>query len=187
MDLRAIHQGRLELNPGEVLRLRDATGRHLGVLHGAVWITQYGDVRDAVVESGASFRFERDGVSLVQALGGVAMIVLEAGLVPESAPRRAAGSAVAFARPPASSVELYEAARRLRAEATGAILAVLAAGAGRGLKRLGAALARGFAAARDALSAPRDLRSVSDHFLHDVGLRRDQVHLAGRAQPCVHC
>lgn len=187
MDLRAMHEGRLEIDPGEVLRLRDATGRYLGVLHGTVWITQHGDARDAVVESGASFRFERDGLSLVQALGGAAMIVLEAGLAPENAARRAAASGAPVARPPASSVELYEAARRLRAEATGAMLAALAAGTVRGLKRLGAAAWRYFAAARNALRAPRDLRNVSDHFLHDLGLRRDQVHLAGHARPCVHC
>jgi hypothetical protein len=84
------HKELLTINPGEVLRLRDAAGRHLGVMQGAVWITQHGDRRDPVLESGASFRFDRDGLSLVQPLGGPATVVLEAGLVPENETGRAA-------------------------------------------------------------------------------------------------
>ena len=90
MDTGMMLKGLLTINPGEILRLRDAAGRHLGVVHGTVWITQHGDRRDPVIESGASFRFERNGLSLVQPLGGPATVVLEAGLAPENATGRGA-------------------------------------------------------------------------------------------------
>jgi len=123
MDTATRHERQLTMNPGEVLRLRDAAGRHLGVVQGAVWITQHGDRRDPVLESGASFRFDRDGLSLVQPLGGPATVVLEAGLVPENETGRAA----------------------------------------------------------------RALGGLSDHLLHDLGLRRDQIRFGGHTPPCLHC
>lgn len=88
MDTARMQQGFLTIQPGEVLRLRDAAGRHLGVVNGAVWITQHGDPRDPVLEAGASFRFERNGLSLVQPLGGPATLALEDGLAPQDASGR---------------------------------------------------------------------------------------------------
>ena len=123
MDSALRQQGLLTIDRGEPLRLRDAAGRHLSVVRGVVWITQHGDRRDPVIESGGSFRFDRDGLSLVQPLGGPAVVLLEAGLVPETRKHRTAGT----------------------------------------------------------------LGSLSDHLLRDLGLRREQIQLGGRAPPCSYC
>ena len=116
MDTGMRHKGLLTINPGEVLRLRDAAARHLGVVQGAVWITQHGDRRDPVLEGGASFRFERNGLSLVQPLGGPATVVLEAGLAPENGTGRTADSVEQRARRLARSDQFQREARRMRAE-----------------------------------------------------------------------
>lgn len=86
----------VNLRAGEVLRLRDAAGRHLTVVRGNLWITQLGERGDPVVAAGETFRFTRAGVSLAQALGGDAVVMLEDGLEPE----HAAGAAM---NPPARS------------------------------------------------------------------------------------
>ena len=116
MDTGLRQQGALTIRAGEVLRLRDAAGRHLGVVQGAVWITQHGDRRDPVLEGGASFRFERNGLSLVQPLGGPATVVLEAGLVPENETGRTADSVEKRAWRLARSDQFQREARRMRAE-----------------------------------------------------------------------
>lgn len=117
MDTGLRHQGLRTIHPGEVLRLRDAAGRQLTVVQGSVWITQHGDRNDAVLESGASFRFDREGLSLVQSLDGAASVVLEEGLAPENVTGRVVDSAEQVARMPANSERLQRQARRLRAEA----------------------------------------------------------------------
>ncbi|MBI3376301.1 MAG: DUF2917 domain-containing protein [Betaproteobacteria bacterium] len=89
MDSATRLQAGLTLNRGELLRLRNAAGRHLTVVQGSVWITQDGDPRDPVLESGASFRFDRNGLSLVMSLGGPAILVLEEGLAPDPVGQRA--------------------------------------------------------------------------------------------------
>ena len=83
MDTATRLEGGLRLDPGRVLRLTGAAGRHLSVVEGSVWITQRGDHRDPVIEPGESFRFARNGLSLVQPLGGGAIVVLEDGLAPD--------------------------------------------------------------------------------------------------------
>lgn len=116
MDTGLMQKGLLTINPGEVLRLQDAAGRHLGVVRGSVWVTQHGDPRDPVLESGASFRFSRDGLSLVQPLGGPAIVVLEEGLVPENRTGRPAGAVEQRAWQLARSEPFQRQARRMRAE-----------------------------------------------------------------------
>lgn len=117
MDRGTRQQGGLTVNPGEVLRLRDAAGRHLTVVQGAVWITQDGDPRDPVLESGASFRFDRNGLSLVMSLGGPAVLVLEEGLVPERQMRRTAEPDRQHPWRLARSELFQRRSRRMRAEA----------------------------------------------------------------------
>lgn len=180
MDTGLRHKGSLTINPGEVLRLRDAAGRHVGVVQGAVWITQHGDPRDPVLEGGASFRFNRNGLSLVQPLGGPAIVVLEAGLVPEHETGRATHSVAQHARQLARSEPFRREARRLRAEAVTAAFGGAAAWLNLGWQRLRAVVA-------GAGRSPRPLAGLSDHILHDLGLRRDQIQVGLRAAGCSHC
>ena len=88
MDNRLMHEGSIGLKPGEVLRLRNAAGRHLAVLQGSAWVTQDGDARDIVVGSGESLRFDRDGLALVMPLGAETRLILEDGLRRRAARRR---------------------------------------------------------------------------------------------------
>ncbi len=113
MDTGLRHEGLRTINPGELLQLHDAAGRHLTVVQGAVWVTQHGDWRDAVLESGASYRFDRNGLSIVQALGGPATVVLEEGLEPANP---AGDKAEPQAWRLASSEGFERGARRLRAD-----------------------------------------------------------------------
>ncbi|HVY05510.1 MAG TPA: DUF2917 domain-containing protein [Burkholderiales bacterium] len=54
---------------GEVVRIQDGRGLLLSVQYGKVWITQAGSVKDVFVDSGGSFRIDRDGRTLVS-VGG---------------------------------------------------------------------------------------------------------------------
>lgn len=116
MDTGLRHQGMRTINPGELLQLRDAAGRHLTVVQGAVWVTQHGDWRDAVLESGASYRFDRNGLSIVQALGSPATVVLEEGLEPADPAGRKAGQVEPQAWKLAHSERFERRARRMRAD-----------------------------------------------------------------------
>jgi len=69
--------GVIQIARGAPLRLRNASGRHLSVVGGTVWITQQADPRDPVLDAGESFRFDRDGLALVTPLGGPAQVMLE--------------------------------------------------------------------------------------------------------------
>lgn len=62
---------------GQPLPVQDALGRRLAVVSGAAWITQDGDRRDTIVESGQEFVFDRPGSALIQALGSPTRVVLE--------------------------------------------------------------------------------------------------------------
>ena len=181
MDDRLMRQGTRILNPGKVLRLRNAAGRQLGVVRGAVWITQSGDRRDPVIEAGGSFCFDRDGVALVQALGGEAVVVLESGLAPEGERPRAEPL------PSADLRALRREALRLRNEAVSALVAVAALGLRTRWKQFLAWLARGIFGAPPRGSATREVARLNDHVLRDLGLRRDQVMFTGRPESCLHC
>jgi len=66
----AAHGMRLRIARGGVARVRNARGALLSVEQGSVWITQSGSFADICLESGESFRIERNGMTLVTALGG---------------------------------------------------------------------------------------------------------------------
>lgn len=118
MDHGRIRQAGLLVNlrAGEVLRLRDAAGRHLTVVRGDLWITQLGERGDPVVAAGETFRFTRAGVSLAQALGGDAAVMLEDGLAPEPAAGAAKAPRARSGRALARSGVFQRQARRLRNE-----------------------------------------------------------------------
>jgi uncharacterized protein YjiS (DUF1127 family) len=170
MDTGLLHKGAIGLNDGEILRLRDAKGRHIGVVHGTVWVTQEGDQRDYVVRAGEHFRFDRGGLALVRPLNGTARLVFEDGLVPK---RKAEPQIISVTRYNwfAHLPELERRARRMRNEAIGQAFATLR----RGLTTLWDRIGKAVSAAIQALETARELPELSDSTLKDIGLYRDQI------------
>lgn len=58
---------RLALAPGDSINLDDARGTTLRVARGRLWVTQYGDPTDYVLEAGHTWTIERRGRTIVQA------------------------------------------------------------------------------------------------------------------------
>ena len=58
----------LALDAGQVLTIEDAAGRRISARSGAVWITEEGDPKDHIVESGSSRIVVHGGRTVVQAL-----------------------------------------------------------------------------------------------------------------------
>lgn len=58
---------RLSLAPDELVDLDDARGTVIRVARGRVWLTQYGDPVDHVLDAGDSWAVERNGRTIVQA------------------------------------------------------------------------------------------------------------------------
>ncbi len=65
-DARIVAAG-VPLEGREVVGIRSARGALVFVESGTAWITQENDSRDVMVSAGEWFRFDRDGVALVQA------------------------------------------------------------------------------------------------------------------------
>lgn len=175
MDTGQMHKGIIGLPAGEVLRLRVAEGRHIGVVRGVAWVTQDGDPRDIVLGAGESFQFDRDGLALVMALGVEAKLVLEEGLAAQGnmAPR-------ALFLDEADIAYFKRRARRMRAEAAAEIFASLA----KTLKGLWGRVVGRFSTAISNRRTAHLLRGMSDRTLNDIGLRRDQINCIGRSAPC---
>jgi hypothetical protein len=58
---------RLALASGDLVNLDDARGTTVRVGRGQVWLTQYGDPVDHVLDAGDSWAIERNGRTIVQA------------------------------------------------------------------------------------------------------------------------
>jgi len=58
---------RISLQANELLNLDDARGSTIRVARGQVWITQYGDLADHVLDAGDSWAIERNGRTVLQA------------------------------------------------------------------------------------------------------------------------
>jgi hypothetical protein len=58
---------RISLKANELLNLDDARGSTIRVARGQVWMTQYGDLADHVLEAGDSWAIERNGRTVLQA------------------------------------------------------------------------------------------------------------------------
>ena len=65
----------------EVLDIRDGKGIEIRCLGGNVWITQAGDREDIVLHGGESLVLDRQGLTLVTALLGPAMVVVQPGRI----------------------------------------------------------------------------------------------------------
>jgi uncharacterized protein (AIM24 family) len=74
---------RITLQPNRLLRLRDGRDVVVGVDAGTVWLTQDGDMRDIILRAGESFRVDRDGTVLLQALDDAAVRLGPNGEVPQ--------------------------------------------------------------------------------------------------------
>ena len=70
--------GARDLAKGKIRHLHAERGRRVEVVTGAIWITQDGDLRDIVLESGDAFDFDRDGDALLSAFADSRYLVLEA-------------------------------------------------------------------------------------------------------------
>ena len=69
------------LKARELLPIRNGIGVEVKSLKGDLWITQDSDPEDRIVEAGQSFVIDRPGVTLVTALLGPAVLVLQPGRV----------------------------------------------------------------------------------------------------------
>jgi uncharacterized protein YjiS (DUF1127 family) len=183
---KSVQGGLVTLEVGEVLRLPAAAGRHVGVVQGNVWVTQQGDLRDRVLSTGESLRLERDGLSLLVPLGGLARVVLEDGLVAQRAAQVGASGAEALSTPTTPdpwigyTPEFERAVRQLRARAIAELMDTF----GKWLKAAGRRLVKAVAASVVTRRTARELRALSDHTLKDLGLRRDQIDCVARRAPC---
>lgn len=66
--------GAVKLSPHQTLRLREAAGRTVCAVEGAVWITEENQPRDIVLEAGKCYRLRHAGLAIVNALGGEASV-----------------------------------------------------------------------------------------------------------------
>jgi hypothetical protein len=64
------------LQPGRSLDIRDGKGTVIAARSGTVWITQAGDKRDIFLMPGETFTVDRNGLTLVGAIGAPAAITL---------------------------------------------------------------------------------------------------------------
>ena len=69
------------LKPRELLPVQDGIGIEVKALRGNLWITQDGDSKDTVLGPGESFVIDRGGLTLVTALLGAAVLVLQPGRI----------------------------------------------------------------------------------------------------------
>lgn len=71
----------IHLKERESLRLQDGAGLEVRCLLGNLWITEEGEREDTIIGYGQSFVLDRPGLSLVTALGGAALAVVQPGRV----------------------------------------------------------------------------------------------------------
>jgi hypothetical protein len=70
--------GTRRLAKDNVRHLHAEPGRRVEVVSGALWITQDGDLRDIVLQSGEAFDFDRAGDALLSAFADSRYLVLDA-------------------------------------------------------------------------------------------------------------
>jgi hypothetical protein len=70
--------GARRLAKNHIRHLHAEPGRRVEVVSGAIWITQDGDLRDIVLESGQAFDFDRAGDALLSAFADSRYLVLDA-------------------------------------------------------------------------------------------------------------
>ena len=71
----------VHLRERESLRLENGIGLEVRSLLGNLWITEEGEREDRILSRGQSFVLDRAGLSLVTALGGPALLIVQPGTV----------------------------------------------------------------------------------------------------------
>ena len=71
----------IHLKERESLRLQDGAGLEVRCLLGTLWITEEAAREDTIIAYGHSFVLDRPGLSLVTALGGPALVVVQPGRI----------------------------------------------------------------------------------------------------------
>src|SRR5476649_322219 len=66
MNMTKLHT-KYRIDPHGELALREARGSIVTCVSGSVWLTMEGDTRDVVLEPGASFVVDRDGLTILAA------------------------------------------------------------------------------------------------------------------------
>lgn len=79
----------VHLQGGQHLRLRGRVGWTVRALAGTAWITQDGDIRDVVLETGEGFVLDREGDALVSALGAASVCMTPDGDCRPASPKAA--------------------------------------------------------------------------------------------------
>ena len=74
----------LNLVNGDLLELPDARGTTLRITRGTLWVTQDRDRRDIVLGPGDTWTIERHGLTVAEAQGDAAVLVIGNGLVDAS-------------------------------------------------------------------------------------------------------
>jgi Protein of unknown function (DUF2917) len=64
------------LRHGEAWHLHHALGQRIEALHGRLWITMDGDLRDIVLDAGEGFTVDRDSDVLLSAIRDARFVVL---------------------------------------------------------------------------------------------------------------
>lgn len=71
----------VHLKARELLPIEDGAGLEVKSLRGDLWITQSGDPEDHLVKASQSFVLDRPGLTLVTALLGPAVLVVQPGRI----------------------------------------------------------------------------------------------------------
>jgi hypothetical protein len=71
----------IHLQARELLPIEDGAGLEVKSLRGDLWITQSGDPEDNIIRAGESFVLDRPGLTLVTALLGPALLVVQPGRI----------------------------------------------------------------------------------------------------------
>jgi hypothetical protein len=77
MNTTDLHSAAISLRKGAIHRLDNGRGKRIESLSGSLWITIDNDRRDILVDPGEGFTIDRDGATLISALGDARFVVLE--------------------------------------------------------------------------------------------------------------
>jgi len=75
------------LAQGALQSIEDGRGSSVQCLEGALWLTQQGDARDIVLEAGEQATIERNGTSIVFALGDARFMLWDGRASADAMPR----------------------------------------------------------------------------------------------------